>query len=66
MIGSVTEGIGRMVAKLESRYNPENDTPPGPAVTWADEELRYAVMRLANEVDSLRKRVEQLESGANE
>jgi len=51
--------------KINSRYDAENDVPPGPDVTWADMALYEAVLYLAAEVDRLGHRVADLESRAN-
>ena len=50
------------VARLDWKYNPENDIVPGqPIVLWADMELAEAVKKLAEVVNELERRIEELE-----
>ncbi|MFA6046978.1 MAG: hypothetical protein WC718_18495 [Phycisphaerales bacterium] len=53
--------VESIMYKIDSRYDAEHDVPPGPGVTWADMALYEAVMALATEVDSLRRRVAKLD-----
>ena len=51
----------RNIEEVQRRYDPENDTPVGPAVTWADDHIADAVSDLLEYVYSLEKRIEKLE-----
>lgn len=60
---TATDRIESLVYKIDLRYNPEQDAGP---VTWADAALYTAVLALAAEVDSLHRRIAELEQRANE
>lgn len=61
----MNEQIKRIAARLEARYDPENDIAPGvPDVTWSDKQLLEMILVLADAVEQLKVIINYL-SGEN-
>lgn len=41
------------IEKIQNRYNPEHDLPPGPPVTWVEMALLEIIIDLLGRVDEL-------------
>ena len=50
------------IAAIQRRYNAENDTPPGPDVTWSDYMLLDIIQDLCHQIENLEDRIEDIES----
>jgi len=53
--------VRRTIERVESCYDAEHDVPPGPMVTWTDEQITEAVNQLMQVVSMQQARIERLE-----
>lgn len=61
MKSTQTIQIDKMIERVESRYNPENDTITGaPTVTWTNEQLLQMIKRLVIVVEDLQDQIDQM------